>query len=236
MPVFERTMPFTPAQRCLRWIGGSVLVIGAVAIAFWSALQCAKIQFGYVAAYSYAGMFFWAIALCIIGLLLLIYWRTRSTGIALILCGIILYGGFVASIKVLKKFDRVAWMHEPPPVRFGPDQNASIVIYYRHGTSQEQINDFIENVLEEPAESRHAGKDYPEFIDEYIVLLPSQANGFDGSTLGVRPKAPPSSKAAYIETIRTDPRVEHVFVDVAPNAIQYPEHDERSNHRKVSAL
>jgi hypothetical protein len=211
-----------------------VIVIGGAAIAFWSALQCAKIQFGYAATYTYAGIFFSAIALCIIGIFLLIYWRTRSTGIALILCGIILYGGFVASIEVLKKFDRVAWMHEPPMATFGPDQNASIVIYYRHGTSQQQINDFIENVLESPAEPRHAGRDYPEFIDEYMGLLPSQANGFDGSTLGIRPNTPLSAKAAYIEAIQKDPRVEHVFVEVTPNAIQYPERDERSNRRKVS--
>jgi len=137
--------------------------------------------------------------------------------------GLVLYLGFLGTIQGLKKLDRVAWMHEPPPERFGPDQEASIVIYYKRRTSQKQINNFINQVLECPAEPRHAGRDYPEFVTSYMLLIPPQANGFDGSTLGVRRDAVKAEAQAYIAMIEADPIVEHVFLDVIPTDIVYPQ-------------
>jgi hypothetical protein len=50
---------------------------------------------------------------------------------------------FYGAMWVLVKADRVAWRHEPPPVRFGPDQRASLVIYFRKGVTDEDIERFI---------------------------------------------------------------------------------------------
>ena len=139
----------------------------------------------------------------------------------MIAAGLLMYPLFLGYIGVMKKLDRVAWMHESI-VHFGPDQSASLVIYYRPGTTDAQIEDFIENKLEQPAEPRHDGKDYPEFVDSYLRLLPSQANGYDASALTFRVNESVPEVSSYISMIQSDPRVQRVFRNVAPDSIHLP--------------
>ena len=214
--------PITDKQRRRRRIGVALILIAGICFGIWEALDCARIPFGYVASYDFGIAFFLTVCASVLGMLLLIYWRTRSSGMALIVAGIISYATFLGGIYGLKKLDRVAWQHEPPMQRFGPDQQASIVIYYRHGTSQAEINDFIDKVLERPAQPRHDGRDFPEFVSEYMVLIPSQASGYDGSTIGLRSNAAQSETAAYIASIRADPRVARIFLNSAPDSIHLP--------------
>ena len=148
-----------------------------VLVGGWQALECSHIRFGYVASYSYAA----AIALgglaLVVGLLSLIYWRTRKLGVALMGCGLLSVATFYGGITLLIKADRVAWRHEPPMQRFGPDQSASVVIYFRHGVTDQQVEQFISDVLEEDARPRHDRRDYPPFVDSYLRLSQSQAHG-----------------------------------------------------------
>lgn len=160
--------------------------------------------------------------LAAIGLLLMIYWRTRSTGAALLGTGIIMYVVFLGSIETLKKLDKVAWQHEPPMRTFGPDQRASLVIYYRPGTTDQQIEDFVEHRLENYPSKVHDGKDFPEFLTEYLALIPSQANGFDGSALTFKPGAHGVAVDSFVSMVQSDPRVERVFRDISPDAIHLP--------------
>lgn len=156
------------------------------------------------------------------GLLLMIYWRTRSTGAALFGTGIIMYLVFLGSIAALKKFDKVAWQHEPPMQSFGPDQQASLVIYYRPGTTDQQIEDFVEHKLENYPSRVHDGKGFPDFVTEYMALIPSQANGFHGSALRFKPGADVVAVDSFVSMVQSDPRVERVFRDTSPNAIHLP--------------
>jgi hypothetical protein len=70
-------------------------------VAFWSlccagfafglcqAYECARIIYGYVAAYSFAGAIGSAIMLVTVGLLLTVFWRTRAMGVGFVLAGIL---------------------------------------------------------------------------------------------------------------------------------------------------
>jgi hypothetical protein len=101
---------------------------------------------------AFAAAVFWAIALVGIGLLLLVDWRTRGIGAGLVAAGLLSCVTFYGGIAVLLRLDRAAWRHEPPPSAIGPDQTASLVIYFRHGTTEEQIKEFRSSVLTGTAE------------------------------------------------------------------------------------
>ena len=130
-----------------------------------------------------------------------------------------MYLAFLGCIETLKKFDKVAWQHEPPMQHFGPDRQASLVIYYRPGTSGQQIEDFVEYKLENYPSKVHDGKDFPEFVIEYMALSPSQANGFDGSALNFKPDANRGAVDSFVSMVQSDPRVALIFRDLVPNAI-----------------
>jgi hypothetical protein len=222
MPVFESTAPLTRAQLLHRWIAASVIVAAGLGFAFWAAIDCSRIAFGYVASYSFAEVFMVGCVFVAIGLLLMIYWRTRSTGIVLLSTGVATYLVFLGCIGILKKFDKVAWVHEPPERAVGPDQQASLIIYYRPGTTDRQIEDFVEHKLEGYPSKAHDGTDLPEFVTEYLRLIPTQANGFEGSALTFRPGAHGTAVDSFVAMVQSDPRVARVFRDTPPDAIHLP--------------
>ena len=222
MPVFEATAPQTRAQKRRRRIAASVIVAAGMGFAVWAAIDCAHIAFGYAASYSFAMVFMLARLFVVIGLLLTIYWRTRSTGVALLSTGVAMYLVFLGGIGILKKFDKVAWEHEPRARAIGPNQQASMVIYYRPGTTEQQIEDFVEHKLENYPSKLHDGTDLPDFVTEYLALVPSQANGFDGSALTFKPGARGTAIDSFIAMVQSDPRVARVFRDTAPDAIHLP--------------
>jgi hypothetical protein len=229
MPVFEAVEPLTQAQKRRRWIIASVIVAAGIGFAIWTAIDTAHIAFGYVASYSFAMIFMLSCLLGVIGISLMIYWRTRSTGAALFCTGIAMYLLFLGCIGILKKFDKVAWEHEPPKVSFGPDQPASLVIYYRAGTTEQQIEDFVEHKLENYPSKVHDGTDFPDFVTEYLGLLPSQANGFSGSALTFGPDARRDTVESFVAMVQADPRVARVFRDTPPEAIHLPKAQQLSS-------
>jgi hypothetical protein len=196
------------------------LCCAGFAFGLWQAYECATIIYGYVAAYSFAGAIGYAIVLVTIGLLLTVFWRTRSMGVGFVLAGFLSCVTFYAGIAVLKRLDRVAWQHEPPLVSFGPEQKAWAVIYFCSKTTDDQIENFNDSVLYVDAEPRHAGKDYPPFVDSYLRLLPEQANGHDAVALTLFPNTGTQKEiGAYFSKIESDRRVAKVFTSVAPTAI-----------------
>jgi hypothetical protein len=223
MPVFEASAPLNRAQKRNRWITAGVIVAAGVGFAVWAAIDCAHIAFGYVASYSFAMVFVLGCVLAFVGLLLMIYWRTRSTGVTLVGTGILTYLVFLGCIGILKRLDKVAWQHEPPLQTMGPDQRASLVIYYRPGTTDQQIVDFVKHKLESYPSKVHDGKDLPDFVSEYLALLPSQANGFDGSALTFKPGVHGAAVDSFVSMVQSDPRVARIFRDTPPDAIHLPE-------------
>lgn len=223
MRVFEAGMPLSRAQRRRRWIAASVIAAAGTGFAVWAAIDCARTTFGDVASYSYAMVFIFGCVLAIIGLLLMVHWRTRSTGAAFLGTGILTYLVFLGCIGILKRFDKVAWQHEPPEQFIGPDQQASLVIYYRPGTTEQQIEDFVVHKLENYPSKVHDGSDLPDFVTDYMVLVPTQANGFDGSALTFKPGAHGAAVDSFVSMVRSDPRVSRIFRDTSPDAIRLPQ-------------
>ena len=163
-------------------------------------------RFGYAAGYAYEAAVFLGVVLCGVGLLLAIYWRTRGIGVGLVAAGLISCTSFFGGMALLLRLDRVAWRHEPSPVAIGPDQKAALVIYFRQGTTDEQIEEFK--------------KQLPSFLSEYLQLPPSQANGHEGVALTFSEDARPEQVRRYIEKVERDRRVEKTYRDIAPTAIQ----------------
>jgi hypothetical protein len=141
-------------------------------------------------------------------------------GIGFVLAGFLSFVTFYAGIAVLKRLDRVAWQHEPSLVSFGPEQKAWATIYFCSGTTHDQIENFSDSVLYVNAEPRHAGKDYPAFVESHLRLWPEQANGHDAVALTLFPNTGTQKKiGAYLSKIESDRRVAKVFTGIAPTAI-----------------
>jgi hypothetical protein len=141
-------------------------------------------------------------------------------GVGFVLAGFLSCFTFYAGIAILKRLDRVAWQHEPPLVSFGPEQKAWAVIYFCSGTTHDQVENFRDSVLYVNAEPRHAGKDYPAFVESYLRLLPEQANGHDAVALTLFPNTGTQKEiGAYLSKIESDRRVAKVFTGIAPTAI-----------------
>jgi hypothetical protein len=218
MALLRSNQPLSPIQRRVNRGAALLSALVGIALGLWVAEDCAATTSGYAATYDYAIALFIAIALCMLGLPLLIYWRTRWLGSGLIAAGILSYAAFYIGMAVLLKEDRVAWRHEQM-VSFGPDQKASAVLYFRKEITHEQVEDFNSTVLMGPALPRHDGRDYPTFVRMYLRLLPSQANGHEAIALTFSDKAAPDKVSAYLATINADSRVETVFLNTSPNSI-----------------
>jgi hypothetical protein len=211
----DRTVPLR--QRHLNKVVLLVSVLIGIAIGLEWARECAAIPSAYLADYSYATSFFFTIALSILGLILMIYWRTRWFGVGFIAVGILSYIMFLAGMAVLAKEDRVAWRHEQM-ISFGPDQKASVVIYFRRGITNQQVEDFNSEVLEVPT-PQSPGHGHPSFVRTYLRLAPMQANGHEGVALTFFDSTSADRVNAYLTAIKADLRVEKVFLNTSPNSI-----------------
>jgi hypothetical protein len=224
VPLLEPSEPLTQFQHSLNKVVVLLLSAAGTLLGLWNARDCAAIRFGYVATYSYVFAVFMAVGLGVVGLLLLIYWRTRWAGIGLIAAGLLSYAVFYAGMAVLLRADRVAWRHEPPPVRFGPDVKASAVIYFHHGVTDEQVEDFASSVLSQSARSPQLGRAYPNFVRTYLRLTPRQANGHEAIALTFFREAQGKAITDYLGKIKADSRVETVFLDTSPKDIHLSDH------------
>jgi hypothetical protein len=219
MPLLKSAQPLSSRQRKVNKFSLIALTFLGILLGLWEAYACASTRFGYAAAYYFGGAWAFAILFCAMALPLLVYWRSRWIGIGFATMGLLSCATFYAGIGILLKADRVAWRHEPPLVRFGPDQKASIVVYFRHGTSDKEIDDFNSSTLQEPAEPSHPGRDYPPFVSEYLRLLPNQANGYKAIALTFFEGSSSDQMNAFIDRIKSDKRVLKIFQNRSPAAI-----------------
>lgn len=219
MPLLRSNQPLSPIQERVNRVVPLLSALIGIAFGLWVAKDCAALASGYLANYSNVLALFIAVALCVLGLLMLIYWRTRWVGAGLIAAGILTYAAFWTGMAVLLKEDRVAWTHEQEVPLLGPDQKASAVIYFRKEVTDREVEDFNSTVLTLHARPGRSGRDYPAFVSEYVRLIPDQANGHWAIALNFRKNAPPDDVKAYLATIQADSRVETVFLNTAPNSI-----------------
>ena len=137
----------------------------------------------------------------------------------MVVFGLLSYGVFLGGIAALKQMDKVAWQHETPELAIGPDQKASVVIYFRKGTTDQQIEAFHSTVIEQPGQPMHPEPEYPWFVINYLRLQPVLANGFDGVAVSFRHNVTKADTDPYLANIRADQHVEKIYLDVSPYAI-----------------
>jgi hypothetical protein len=220
MGLLHSNQPLSVLQRRVNRSALPILALAGIALGLQGARECAVTTSSYLASYDYAGIWSLAFLFSALGLLLIVYWRTRWLGGGLIVAGILSCAVFYGSMAVLFKLDRVAWVHEKMISFGGPDRKASMVIYFRKGISPQQVEDFNESVLMGPAEPRHAGRDYPSFVQTYLGLIPSQANGHEAVALTFFNNTATDKVNAYLATIEGDSRVDKVFLNVSPDSIK----------------
>jgi len=217
MGVLRPYRPLSPPQHRLNKVVVLISVLLGFALGVEWARECALTPSAYLVGYSYAISFYAMIALTILGLILLIYWRTRWFGGGLIAVGILSYVTFLGGMAILLKEDRVAWSHEQM-ISFGPDQKASMVIYFRKGITSQEVEDFNSSILEVPM-PQAPGHGHPAFVRSYLRLAPMQANGHEAIALNFLDSVSNDKVTAYLTRIKADIRVESVFLNVAPNSI-----------------
>jgi len=127
---------------------------------------------------------------------------------------------FYGGMSVLWRLDRVAWRHERP-VKMSLSDKASVVIHLRRGITEKEVEQFRSSALAD------AGNKYelPSFVRMYWRLTPDQANGQWGIALYFSDHARPTELTNYVEKIKHDTRVDAVYTDTSPDAIQ-----PQSNH------
>jgi hypothetical protein len=114
----------------------------------------------------------------------------------------------------LNPFDRKA-----ETVSWGPDQWHSLVVYFRSGTTPEQVEAFKYEILSEPG-SNEKSQEFKVGIGSYLRLTPDQAHGHWGFAITFYKKISDQQRSAIKESIRSHELVYKVFEGIAPNDIK----------------
>ncbi|MGD0628654.1 MAG: hypothetical protein ABR987_04845 [Terracidiphilus sp.] len=219
MPVFQTPVPPSRTQRVFCKSVAIAVLIGACVFGIREAHTCAQITDASAGSSHYLITFLISIAIAIGGFLLCVYWRTRLLGASLILAGILSSLVFFGDFAWMTRQNEVAWRKRVLTISWAIDHKCSVVVYFRKGTPRQEIDDFIATVLEQPGQPMHPEPEYPWFIREHLSLPPSLANGYEAALVDFRDTAPESVTHPYIEKIRSDPRVERLFLNVNPTKI-----------------
>jgi hypothetical protein len=219
MPIFQAPGPQTPGQRLFSGIAVAAAFAGCCVVGICEARSCARIPYGYETGHNYVAALLAAIAIGLGGICLCIYWRTRLLGISLVVSGMLSYGVFLGGIAYLSSRNLVAWRQPLSLANSAPQQKFSLVIYFRKGTTDQEIGDFVESVIKRPGQPMHPEPEYPWFILRDVALSPDQANGFKARAENFRETAPGSVTGPYIADIRSDRRVEKVFLNASPSDV-----------------
>jgi len=115
--------------------------------------------------------------------------------------------------------NEVAWRRRVLTLSLDVDRKFSVVVYLRKGTTQQQISDFLATVLQQPGQPMHPEPEFPWFVREHLFLPPNLPNGHEAALVNFRDTAPANVTDSYIEKIRSDPRVERLFLNVNPTTI-----------------
>jgi hypothetical protein len=104
-------------------------------------------------------------------------------------------------------------------VRDGPGEWQSLVVYFKSGTTMEQVESFNHNVLSKPRWDGR-GEDFKEGIGSYFRLTPDQAHGHWGFAITFYKNATDEQRSAIKESIKSNELVYKVFEEIAPNDIK----------------
>ena len=212
MGIFQADGPASGGQRLFNRIAPLCALAGCCGLGVSEAYSGAH-AVGDAAGRSAIAALLAAMAIGLGGLLLCIYWRTRALGFSLVVCGVLSYGVFLGGRAYFSQ-------HGAGAENVVLNQKFSLVIYFRRGTTAQQIEDLTQTVLKNPGQPMHPQAEYPWFVTDHVSLTSNQANGFDGMAINFRGNARQAETDSYVTKVRSDMRVEKVFVDAAPLLIR----------------
>jgi len=219
MPIFQAQASPSRAQRIFSKAAAVAVLIGACVFGIWEARVCAQITDASAGSSTYLITFLTAIAIAIGGFLLCVYWRTRLLGASLILAGVLSSLVFFGDFAWMTRQNEVAWRSRVLTFSLAIDRKFSVVVYFRKGSTNQQIHDFLTTVLEVPGQPMHPEPEFPWFVREHLFLPPSLPNGHEAALVDFRDTAPASVTDPYVKKIRSDPRVEKLFLNANPATI-----------------
>jgi hypothetical protein len=177
-------------------------------------------QAGYVAVYTVLLMWILCVLAIVLGLALLFFRRTRWLGTVTGGSGLLLPFVFFVGIRISDSAGWVSWANQPMQA-FGPNVQASEVVYYNLGVTNVEMESFQRASLYQ-ARADGGGLEFKPGITYFLRLLPSQAHGHDAFAIGISPSLPQDRRGRLRSLIAQSPLVFHVYDDKAPKDIPAP--------------
>jgi len=176
-------------------------------------------QAGYVAVYSVLTMWILCGFTTILGLALVFFRKTRTLGTMTVASGVLLPCVFFVGIRISESKSWVLWANQPMQA-FGPDVQASEVVYYNLGVTDAQMESFQRTSLYQ-RRADGAGFDFKPGITYFLRLLPSQAHGHDAFAVGINPSHP-QDRDQLRSLLAQSPLIFGIYHDIAPKDIPVP--------------
>lgn len=108
--------------------------------------------------------------------------------------------------------------YETKMERLGPDVSASLVIYFKLGTTEEQIEQFYQDYLFITRQDGR-GEAHRYRIRTNLRLLPVQANNYDAIAVTFQNDATENQRSSAKDAFESSVIVYKVFENIAPNDI-----------------
>lgn len=197
--------------------------VALVSISFGSylAFKLAGEPIGYLASYTYLAILVFAgpvvFVLLLLGASLSISSRTRRFGIASATAGILIVAGYLGTFKILQKTGRVLYEHEKM-VPIGPEVKSDLVIYFKHGTTNDQINNFWNNVLSTPDRDGRGSWPKPG-VGDLGAVFPA-VDGHEGVAVKFQESASQEEREQLKAAAGSSPLVFKIFENIAPADIK----------------
>lgn len=104
-------------------------------------------------------------------------------------------------------------------IKFGPDAPASLVIYFKTGTTESHVESFNQNILSEPRPDGRR-KNFKYGIGSYLRLSPRQANGHWAIAITFLADTTEEQRREIKEMLQSNEIVYKVFEKIAPDEIK----------------
>jgi len=199
-----------------RWFAFAGVALASVGLGFTGAKILANETIGYVAGYTWFGLMVIGVplvlSLFVIGAILNFFSRTRWFVALAIMASLLIAPSAFTSFKILDAFGQVRYKHEQM-ISIGPEVQASLVIYFKHGTTHYQIEDFWQNVLSYP-DPRGRGHAHREGIRG--ISREDAVEGHEGVAITFFGTATEAEREQLKRAIGDSPIVYKVLENVAP--------------------
>lgn len=168
---------------------------------------------GYVMRYTVISVALASVLLAVVGAVLCIPRRTRIIAMPAVVVAVVGFAAFYATVVVANHFG--AW--DEPMVAFGPDIPASLVVLFREDATDQEIYEFVTNVVATP--HPRGGS---EHLPGMTSLLKVRVGPHDGYAIQLRRDASQQQRDRILSRIRGSRITWKIYEGVAPDKVVLP--------------